>query len=88
MANSNGWGGKRANAGRKKRMTEDEQIEKLSVFEPIAFQAWGEKIKEKDMEAIKLFAKYYLGEPVKRVEQSIEGTLSGLVVEIINGATT
>jgi hypothetical protein len=31
--------------------------------------------------------KYYLGEPVKKVEQTIEGNLSGLVVEIINGAT-
>ena len=88
MANSKGWGGKRPNAGRKKRMSEEEQMEKLSVFEPIAFEAWGAKIKEKDMEAIKLFAKYYLGEPVKRVEQQIEGSLSGLVVEIVNGATT
>jgi hypothetical protein len=28
-----------------------------------------------------------LGEPVKKVEQTIEGNLSGIVVEIINGAT-
>ncbi len=87
MANEKGWGGKRPGAGRKKRMDEEEQMEKLSVFERDAFKAWGEKIKEKDMEAIKLFVKYYLGEPVKKVEQTIEGNLSGLVVEIINGAT-
>ena len=87
MSNVKGWGGKRPGAGRKKRMDEEEQMEKLSVFEPDAFKAWGEKIKEKDMEAIKLFVKYYLGEPIKKVEQTIEGNLSGLVVEIINGAT-
>jgi len=79
------WGGARPGAGRKKRMTEEEQMEKLSIYEPVAFEAFGEKLKEKDMEAIKLFFKYYLGEPVKRVENKIEGNISGLTVEVING---
>lgn len=77
-------GGWRPGSGRKKRMEEEELINKLSPLEPLFFDALEHKLKEKDSKGMELFAKYFLGEPLKQVKTTIEGNLSGLSVEIIN----
>lgn len=81
---ANGHGGVRPGAGRKKRIEEEELIEKLSPLEPYFIEALTEGIKLREPKPMDIFAKYFWGEPVKRVETKIEGHLSGLAVEIIN----
>lgn len=78
-------GGARPGSGRKKRMQEEELVEKLSPYEDLFFEALESKLKEKDSKIMDLYAKYYFGEQVKKIESKIEGTLSGLTVEVING---
>lgn len=78
-------GGARPGAGRKKKMEEEELLSKLSPYEDLFFEALEAKLKLKDSRGMELYAKYYFGEPVKKVESKIEGNISGLTVEVING---
>lgn len=80
-------GGYRPNSGRPKRLDEIQIIEKLAPLEPLFFAALKEKLEAKDMKALELYSKYYLGEPLKRVQTTVEGNLTGLSVEIINKLT-
>jgi hypothetical protein len=78
------WGGKRPNqTGRPKRMDELAIIEKLTPMSENAFKVLGEKIKEGDMNAIKLFMSYFLGMPTQKVESKIEGQLNSVNVEVV-----
>lgn len=76
-------GGARPGSGRKRRMDEQEIIAKLEPMAPVFFKALFEKLQRKDARAIDLFAKYYLGEPLKRVETKIEGQLNQVQVEVV-----
>jgi hypothetical protein len=80
-----GWGGPRPGSGRPKRKTEEELLERLSPLEPLWYEAMEANLRKKDMKAVELYTKYFFGEPVKRVESKIEGSISGLTVEVING---
>ena len=77
------WGGARKNAGRPKRMEEDQIIEKLHPMATTAFAKLHEKIKEGDMKAIQLFCAYYIGLPTQKIESKIEGNLNQIAIEII-----
>jgi hypothetical protein len=82
-----GKGGARPGAGRPRRMDEQEIIEKLTPLAPLFFEALESKLRDKEKTGMELFAKYYLGEPLKRVQTTVEGNLTGLTVEIINRLT-
>jgi len=78
------WGGKRPNqTGRPKRMDEQAIIEKLTPMSEIAFKVLGDKIKEGDMNAIKLYMSYFLGMPTQKVESKIEGQLNQVSIEVV-----
>lgn len=79
------WGGVRPGAGRPKRKSEEEILERLAPLEPLWYDAMEANLRKKDLKAMEIYAKYYFGEPVKRVENKIEGNISGLTVEVING---
>ena len=79
------WGGPRPNSGRPKRKTEEEILEKLAPLEPLWFEAMEANLRKKDLKSMEIYARYYFGEPIKRVENKIEGSISGLTVEVING---
>jgi hypothetical protein len=80
-----GWGGPRPGSGRPRRKSEEELLERLSPLEPLWYEAMEANLKKRDMKAVELYTKYFFGEPVKRVESKIEGSISGLTVEVING---
>ena len=85
----NKWGGKRPNqTGRPKRMDELAIIEKLTPMSENAFKVLGEKIKEGDMNAIKLFMSYFLGMPTQKVESKIEGQLNQVSIEVVKPVIT
>jgi hypothetical protein len=78
------WGGKRPNqTGRPKRMDEQAIIEKLTPMSEIAFKVLGDKIREGDMNAIKLYMSYFLGMPTQKVESKIEGQLNNVSIEVV-----
>jgi hypothetical protein len=78
------WGGKRPNqTGRPKRMDEQAIIEKLTPMSEIAFKVLGDKIREGDMNAIKLYMSYFLGMPTQKVESKIEGQLNQVSIEVV-----
>ena len=70
-------------AYRKKKMDEDQIIEKLHPMATTAFAKLHEKIKEGDMKAIQLFCAYYIGLPTQKIESKIEGNLNQIAIEII-----
>lgn len=73
-------GGKRENAGRKRKCDEIQLIEKLKPLDEVAFSALEEGINKRDFPFIKLFFEYRFGKPNQLVE------LSGkLGVETITG---
>lgn len=76
-------GGYRPGSGRKKRMEEQQIIEKLHPMATTAFTKLHEKIKEGDMKAIQLFCAYYIGLPTQKIESKIEGNLNQIAIEII-----
>jgi hypothetical protein len=76
-------GGARPNAGRKRRMEEDEIIEKLQPMEHLAFAILKKKIAEGDMKAIQIFMNYFIGLPTQKIENKIEGNLNQVNVEVI-----
>ena len=78
------WGGKRPNqTGRPKRMDELAIIEKLTPMSENAFKVLGEKIKEGDMNAIKLFMSYFIGLPTQKIENKIEGQLNSVKIDVV-----
>jgi hypothetical protein len=77
------WGGKRENAGRKSRMSEQEIIQKLEPMAEMAFRQLREKLAEGDMKALQLFVQYYIGLPTQKIESKIEGNLNNVNVEVI-----
>lgn len=81
-------GGKRPGAGRKRKMEESELITKLSPLEDIAFQKLGEKIKAGDIKSLQIFFNYYLGLPAQKIQQTLEGNLSTVAVEVIRPQVT
>ena len=83
QANKKKVGGYRPGSGRKKRMEEDQIIEKLHPMATTAFAKLHEKIKEGDMKAIQLFCAYYIGLPTQKIESKIEGNLNQIAIEII-----
>jgi len=76
-------GGARPNAGRKRRMEEEEIIDKLQPMEHIAFAVLKKKIAEGDMKAIQIFMNYFIGLPTQKIENKIEGNLNQVNVEVI-----
>ena len=81
-------GGKRPNSGRPKRMDEVAIIEKLTPMSETAFKVLASKIKEGDMNAIKLFMSYFLGMPTQKVESKIEGQLNQVSIEVVKQVIT
>jgi hypothetical protein len=83
------WGGKRPNqTGRPKRMDEQAIIEKLTPMSESAFKVLASKIKEGDLNAVKLFMSYYLGMPTQKVESKIEGQLNQVSIEVVKPVIT
>ena len=76
-------GGARPGSGRPRRMDEQAIIEKLTPMSENAFKVLGEKIKEGDMNAIKLFMSYFLGMPTQKVESKIEGQLNSVKIDVV-----
>jgi hypothetical protein len=76
-------GGARIGSGRPRRMDEQAIIEKLTPMSEIAFKVLGDKIKEGDMNAIKLYMSYFLGMPTQKVESKIEGQLNQVSIEVV-----
>jgi hypothetical protein len=77
------WGGPRPNSGRPKRMDEQAIIEKLTPMAETAFKVLESKIKDGDMNAIKLYMSYFLGMPTQKVESKIEGQLNQVSIEVV-----
>jgi hypothetical protein len=78
------WGGKRPNqTGRPKRMDEQAIIEKLTPMAETAFKVLESKIKDGDMNAIKLYMQYFLGLPTQKIENKIEGQLNQVSIEVV-----
>jgi hypothetical protein len=78
--NRGGW---RPGSGRKKKLEEEEIIQKLDPMANDVFKKLHEKIKEGDMKAIQLFCAYYIGLPTQKIESKIEGNLNQIAIEII-----
>lgn len=76
-------GGARPGAGRKRRLDEEQIIAKLDPLAPLFFTALKEKLLRKDSKAMDIFAKYYLGEPLRRVETKVEGSLNQVAVQVV-----
>lgn len=64
------WGGKRTGAGRKPAPIKNKLIQKLDEYIDNAevIEAFGKKIKEGDLQAIKLYFLYRWGQPTKMLE--------------------
>lgn len=60
---ANGHGGARPGGGRKPKATEIELIERLSPMDDLALETLKTRLKEGDMQAIKLFFEYRYGKP-------------------------
>jgi len=67
MAN---WGGKRQGAGRKPAPIKNKLIQRLDEYidDVEVIEALGKKIKEGDLQAIKLYFLYRWGQPTKMLE--------------------
>ena len=76
-------GGRRENAGRKRRMEEHEIIERLSPMADLCFNTLKERIEQGDMKAVAVFLSYYIGLPTQKIESKIEATLNSISVEVI-----
>lgn len=63
-------GGAREGAGRKPKATELELIERLSPMDDLALETLKTRLKEGDMQAIKLFFEYRYGKPKQDVNLS------------------
>ncbi len=77
-----GHGGKRENSGRPKRNEEADIIAKLKPLEPLFIKAMTNKLKECDMQAAKLYAAYYYGQPTNKMELSGKDG-SDIIVNIV-----
>ena len=76
-------GGPRPGSGRKRKLEEEEIIQKLDPMAADVFKKLHEKIKDGDMKAIQLFCAYYIGLPTQKIESKIEGNLNQIAIEII-----
>jgi hypothetical protein len=76
-------GGYRPNAGRKRRMEEDELIAKLSPMADKAFKMLEQKVLDGDMKALQIFMQYFIGLPTQKIESKIEGNLNQVSVEVV-----
>ena len=76
-------GGPRPGSGRKRKLEEEEIIQRLDPMAPDVFKQLHNKIKEGDMKAIQLFCAYYIGLPTQKIESKIEGNLNQIAIEII-----
>ena len=76
-------GGPRPGSGRKRKLEEQEIIQKLDPLAADVFKKLHEQIKEGDMKAIQLFCAYYIGLPTQKIESKIEGNLNQIAIEII-----
>ena len=61
-------GGKRAGAGRKPKVEEQELITKLTPMKPKAFKALEEAVDKRQSWAIKMYFEYMYGKPKEKVE--------------------
>ena len=82
-SNVNKHGGRRENAGRKRRMEEHQIIEKLDPMAELCFNTLRERIEAGDMKAVAIFLSYYIGLPTQKIESKIEATLNSVSVEVI-----
>ena len=78
-----GRGGFRPGSGRPRRMDEAEIIKKLEPMAATAFKVLESKIKDGDMNAIKLYMQYFLGLPTQKIENKIEGQLNQVSIEVV-----
>ena len=78
-----GRGGFRPGSGRPRRMDEAEIIKKLEPMAATAFKVLESKIKDGDMNAIKLYMQYFLGLPTQKVESKIEGQLNSVKIDVV-----
>ena len=79
----NKHGGRRDNAGRKRRMEEHEIIKKLDPMAELCFNTLRDRIEAGDMKAVAIFLSYYIGLPTQKIESKIEATLNSVSVEVI-----
>jgi hypothetical protein len=78
-----GRGGFRPGSGRPRRMDEAEIIKKLEPMAATAFKVLESKIKDGDMNAIKLYMQYFLGLPTQKIENKIEGQLNSVKIDVV-----
>lgn len=70
------FNGGNKNAGRKPKAEELKLVERLSPYQDIALNALISKVKENDMQAIKLFMEYLHGKPKQIIESDTTLTLN------------
>ena len=81
---ANGHGGKRANAGRQRKSQEQQIIEKMKVFSPLAMEAMEKGLKKGNVNILKMWLQYVLGNPQQMVQAEIKtDELSKTVLEFI-----
>lgn len=76
-------GGFRPGSGRKKRLEEEEVIQRLQPMADLAFRVLERKIGEGDPKALQIFMNYYIGLPTQKIESKIEGNLNQVSVEVV-----
>jgi len=76
-------GGWRPNSGRKRRMEEEEIIERLEPMAETAFRVLHEKLAQGDARALQLYMQYFIGLPTQKIESKIEGQLNQVQIEVI-----
>ena len=72
-------GGARKGAGRKRKSEEQDLIEKLTPYEPLALAALEEALKKGSSWAVKLFMEYKYGKPKETVTSKV--TLEGFNIK-------
>ncbi len=81
---ANGHGGKRANAGRPRKSEEQEIIERMKIFSPLAMDAIEKGLKKGNVMVLKMWLQYVLGNPKQMVEAQVNADdLTKSVLEFI-----
>lgn len=69
-------GGARKGAGRKPKADEIKLIQTLTPLHELAFAALKDRLKAKDMNAVKLYMEYMYGKPKQQIDANVTGALS------------
>jgi hypothetical protein len=86
---ANGHGGRRPNAGRAKKETEEEIISMMDIIASPhdALSCLWVKCKEGDTQAIKAWLEYRLGKPSQKIDMVVDGQIVTPPIKWIDGNT-